>query len=588
MSPAASSRQRTWRAGIGHGLPGIGPLGGAGPLGGSWRPDDGAITPETFRRELRVLGGDSVVSARRARQVAARRALPSPDLTPTAQAVPGLRVHGGVGGTVALLEDLDRASAVVDDAVRYLTQIVSQCDVVAADAEDWSLLERSDLLRARTQAPGVGSALEGEVDLTLGRLTSRGAVAHDDAVACADRAAVVSAQVQDLAADLRRARAAYADADDAASALLRAVQGARTSTKHVLNASAPGLGSGTALLQAAALVGSAALADRLGSVVGLDAGAARRLAPHHDALVGDVAESVAMLAPPFGPAPGPGSAVPWLAQSVVPVVERLLGDRRATVTEYRAAGPQAHDPVGALEATERLYGRHGMRPGTIAVQRNELPGGQVRWVVLIPGTQGGLQEAHGFDNRSNVELMANDAAASARATVAAMTAAGIGHDEEVALVGHSQGGLAALAVAAHPDVVRRFRVRDVLTAGSPTANQPTRADVTYLHVESEQEIVPSLDGRHNPDVPNRTSVVYDLTRSGDPAVRALGADVASAHRLEAHAAALRSAKASDHPSVTAALDRLDGYFGTGRHHVPASDGVRTSVRYFQADATRAP
>lgn len=91
------------------------------------------------------------------------------------------------------------------------------------------------------------------------------------------------------------------------------------------------------------------------------------------------------------------------------------------------------------------------------------------WSVVIRGTQQwGFLECNPQDLLSNLQEVSGEASA-ARATVsAAMEAAGIQPGEAVELVGHSQGGIVAAAIAADASLASRYNIQSVLTAGSPT------------------------------------------------------------------------------------------------------------------------
>jgi pimeloyl-ACP methyl ester carboxylesterase len=125
------------------------------------------------------------------------------------------------------------------------------------------------------------------------------------------------------------------------------------------------------------------------------------------------------------------------------------------------------------------------------------------WIVHIPGTQewavDAPEGATPFDLTGNLHLLAGGRTAGTRAVTGAMTAAGVRPGERVLLVGHSQGGLVAAAVAADPAVRRRFGVSHVVTAGSPVAGVDVPPEVRMLALEHTDDLVAGLDGRANPD-----------------------------------------------------------------------------------------
>ena len=141
----------------------------------------------------------------------------------------------------------------------------------------------------------------------------------------------------------------------------------------------------------------------------------------------------------------------------------------------------------------------GLDYATIAVQEYRQADGSSSWLVTIPGTDGQADSPFGWPQ--NVELMSSDAeqrqqADSARMVVQAMEMAGIGADEPVALIGHSQGGIVAAAIAS--DQADRFNIQHVVTAGSPVANHPIPSSTWVTSIEIDDELVAALDGAQNP------------------------------------------------------------------------------------------
>ncbi len=135
--------------------------------------------------------------------------------------------------------------------------------------------------------------------------------------------------------------------------------------------------------------------------------------------------------------------------------------------------------------------------------------------------------------------------------VEAMRQAGVRPDDDVVLLGHSEGGMVALNTAIHG--AGGFRVTSVITAGAPVGLATDRVPpgVQVLALENDGDLVPHLDGGRNADRPEVTTVRvahdsgtvlgnHDLRRSYVPGA----ADV----------------DASDDPSVRAFLTGMDGVF----------------------------
>jgi pimeloyl-ACP methyl ester carboxylesterase len=116
----------------------------------------------------------------------------------------------------------------------------------------------------------------------------------------------------------------------------------------------------------------------------------------------------------------------------------------------------------------------------------------------------------------------------------------------VVLVGHSQGGILAAALASDPAFTRRHRVTHVVTSGAPVGLLPVPPITAVLSVERGDDPVPRLDLTPNPARPSWVTV---RTPSTGPAV-----DV-GAHRLEGYVATLRVAEGAPRGTV----DGLDAW-----------------------------
>ncbi|QCB94914.1 hypothetical protein [Cellulomonas shaoxiangyii] len=172
-------------------------------------------------------------------------------------------------------------------------------------------------------------------------------------------------------------------------------------------------------------------------------------------------------------------AVPFRPPSVTPLLGPVVSPRvRDLGDAMRLVGSTyGHGPVGLPEAT-------------ITVQRIERADGAVSWVVAIPGTQSpgltGLSPTH---NGTNAQLAAGRPDAMSAAVLAAMAAAGVGREDPVMLVGHSQGGMVAATVAA----TGAYAVRAVVTAGSPDVPRTLPPGTVHVALVNDMDGVPSLD-----------------------------------------------------------------------------------------------
>ncbi len=253
--------------------------------------------------------------------------------------------------------------------------------------------------------------------------------------------------------------------------------------------------------------------------------------------------------------PGTADAVTFLAGALaaglppwarggrpVPDLARLAGGwfpaRPPVVVPL--VGPLLHRRVrdlgDALDLVVTTYGhgRTGVPEATITVQRLPRADGTATWVVAIPGTQSaGLTGPSPTHNGTNAHLVAGRPDAMSQAVLAAMAGAGVGRDEPVLLVGHSQGGMVAATVAA----AGGYAVRAVVTAGSPDVPRILPPGVAHVALVNDKDGVPALDGepdsrrggadlvvvdgRDRPEVPFAAHGVHGYVRTAQAADAAL-------------------------------------------------------------------
>lgn len=215
--------------------------------------------------------------------------------------------------------------------------------------------------------------------------------------------------------------------------------------------------------------------------------------PHYGAAPVNAAASVtAMLSAPFKN----------LAQGNTLCIREVQAQTDVVRSSHSVASGMENLRRLAEERLGTIELHSGLSYATIAVQRYRRADGTDGWLVLVPGTDG--QEDSPFGWEQNVELMSDKSwqrkrADSLRLVNMAMSKAGIGKDDEVAIIGHSQGGIVAAAAAA--DLQDRYNITHVVTAGSPIANHPIPEQTWVTSIEIEDEVVASLDGKTNPVTP---------------------------------------------------------------------------------------
>ena len=246
----------------------------------------------------------------------------------------------------------------------------------------------------------------------------------------------------------------------------------------------------------------------------------------------------------------------------------LYGDPgRAVVTPYDVAVPgsgvQPRSVRELLEHLRRVAELSGTPDspanGTIEVQTITQPGGQVRHIVYLPGTDDFAapwdQDSDVRDLQTNLQLAGGWPDVYQQGIVQAMDDAGVRSGQPVLLVGHSQGGMAAAALlAGHP---AGAQVTDVVTAGSPTAQvHGFPAGSHVLSLEQLGDVVPQLDGAPNADSVEQTTLTFDA----HPEAGVLGH-----HGYEVYEQGAALADSSRDPSVSEAVHSLHahGFLGEG-------------------------
>lgn len=235
--------------------------------------------------------------------------------------------------------------------------------------------------------------------------------------------------------------------------------------------------------------------------------------------------------------------------------------------------PVARSAEDLLSGIDVVYGTGNDLPDSVVSVEKYLDDDQrATWVVTVPGTQLGNPTTP-FSMTSNFDLVQGEPADSTAHVLDAMRQAGIPEGEEVVLVGHSQGGMVAMAVAAAASgasaaagTVPRYDVRQVLTAGAPVGLAALPSGVRGTHLEIEQEGVSQLDGTDNPVGPDRVTVRADLDAPGAP-----GASGKVPHSVPFHVEVLERAREAGHPGLVDNLDALE----------KAVSGDRVEARYFR-------
>lgn len=220
--------------------------------------------------------------------------------------------------------------------------------------------------------------------------------------------------------------------------------------------------------------------------------------------------------------------------------QRLLAG--ADRTSEAVATPVS--PSSLLERIEKSEGDGAS--GEIQILKHTSALGAVSWSVVLAGTREWLPgSTNPQDMQSNFQAIAGEVSDQQVAATVAMDMAGIAPGEPVELVGHSQGGAVALALAANPHLASRYNFRSVLTAGSPTGTIRPPDQIPVLNLENLADPVPALDGEAARVTGDAVTVYFD------PRGQQYGEDV-TAHSPEVYVRALEQLEGEDAPGAQSA------------------------------------
>jgi pimeloyl-ACP methyl ester carboxylesterase len=113
--------------------------------------------------------------------------------------------------------------------------------------------------------------------------------------------------------------------------------------------------------------------------------------------------------------------------------------------------------------------------------------------VTVSGTETWLPGSNNVDDIStDVSDVLGVSNLKQEAIAQAMRDAGVTPQDDVLLVGHSQGGADAVNFAANPELAKQFHVTGVLTAGAPESIVYPTANVPVVQLRTPGDVVPSL------------------------------------------------------------------------------------------------
>ncbi|MCX5381565.1 alpha/beta fold hydrolase [Streptomyces sp. NBC_00091] len=152
------------------------------------------------------------------------------------------------------------------------------------------------------------------------------------------------------------------------------------------------------------------------------------------------------------------------------------------------------DTSGTIVGYVRNIDRIGTR-GLLLVQQVAGPDGVRRYVVQLAGMGPTFNQESPQDLLGGIDALGSIDTTYTRAVVRALRRL-VPSGSQIALVGHSQGGITAMNLAASRDFNALYTVTHVVAIGSPI-DQKRAADprTRVLSLVNEHDIVPSLEGR---------------------------------------------------------------------------------------------
>ena len=124
-------------------------------------------------------------------------------------------------------------------------------------------------------------------------------------------------------------------------------------------------------------------------------------------------------------------------------------------------------------------------------------------IVYLPGTKTGSfgWSTNPMDMKTNLQAYVGQTSNVQRGLAEALRQASVAPTTRIMLIGHSQGGLTAMAAASnHGDFP--YKIEKVVTFGSPVGQKVQIGATKVLAVENSSDLIPTLDLKDNPSSPN--------------------------------------------------------------------------------------
>lgn len=210
-------------------------------------------------------------------------------------------------------------------------------------------------------------------------------------------------------------------------------------------------------------------------------------------------------------------------------------------------------PGSLADLVHHLSQVNDLPDGAVEVQTVTLPDGTVQHIVYLPGTDDMNPLSHDEqvrDMQGNTELVAGQPTAYGAGVLDALHQAGVQPGEPIMLVGHSQGGMQAMALGA---TQTPYDVTQIVTAGAPVAGVDLPPQVSAISLEHDGDVIPLTDGGDNPDAANHVTIAFDSGSTG----------VVGNHSLDHYESGAEAADASDDPAIATAVEEASTFFQQG-------------------------
>jgi hypothetical protein len=215
----------------------------------------------------------------------------------------------------------------------------------------------------------------------------------------------------------------------------------------------------------------------------------------------------------------------------------------------------------------------GTDSGQVRIEEIVGPDGTTRYIIYVPATTDWSAKSgdNTTDMTTNVQGMAGNDTVMREMVRQAIADAGIDPNDEVMLVGYSQGGITAGSLAADPAFLADVNVTALMTVGSPISDFAIGSDIDVLSIEHEQDLVPDLDGNENPAADNWSTITVDydpdelrkapaLRDKSDAEIADMFDSAGAAHSSTAYAASIALLLRSGNGSLDRFTAKNSGFF----------------------------